>query len=329
MFQPHAKGILVALGIVALAILILLFSLPYILVWEQKYETAPFPEPFPVSVDPEHKSITPDPSIETTLSSAPALTGAAANAGNLLSDTAAAIVSSNWYQMFAASDIRAVVIEPGYRKEEVARAFADSLGWGAAEQKTFLSHASSSVSEGEFSPGTYVFAAGSDVSDATSAIEDRFATQILARYPTSTDAIVPLPEALTIASMIERETSDWQEMRQISGIIWNRIFTGMNLQIDATVQYAKASAAKTPPKNWWPVLGSKDKYIKSPYNTYLNDGLPPAPISNPSVAAVIAALNPIKTSCLFYFHDADGNFHCSNTYEEHVAMLKKYYGQGK
>jgi UPF0755 protein len=57
--------------------------------------------------------------------------------------------------------------------------------------------------------------------------------------------------------------------------------------------------------------------------------LPPTPIANPSVAAVLAALNPKKTTCLFYFHDASAGFHCSDTYEQHVALLKKYYGRGK
>jgi UPF0755 protein len=61
----------------------------------------------------------------------------------------------------------------------------------------------------------------------------------------------------------------------------------------------------------------------------MNKGLPPTPIANPSVAAVLAALNPTKTDCLFYFHDRKGDFHCSETYEGHVAALKKYYGQGR
>jgi UPF0755 protein len=125
-------------------------------------------------------------------------------------------------------------------------------------------------------------------------------------------------------------------MRIISGIIWNRLFNNMNLQIDATLQYAKASEpdGKTSQRgevagNWWPAVLPKDKYIKSPYNTYENPGLPPGPIATPSVAAVLAALNPVPTSCLYYFHDANGVFHCSDTYVEHVALLKEYYGQGK
>ena len=114
-------------------------------------------------------------------------------------------------------------------------------------------------------------------------------------------------------------------MRMISGIIWNRLFINMNLQIDATLQYAKAETTKS----WWPPVVPKDKYISSKYNTYAHKGLPPGPIASPSIAAVIAALNPKPTDCVFYFHDKRGQFHCSADYKGHVRLLKQYYGQGK
>jgi UPF0755 protein len=100
----------------------------------------------------------------------------------------------------------------------------------------------------------------------------------------------------------------------------------MNLQIDATLQYAKGAKSK---KTWWPKPIPSDKFIDSPYNTYQNSGLPPTPIANPSVDTVLAALNPRETECLYYFHDDESVFHCTKTYEEHVALLKQYYGRGK
>ena len=112
-------------------------------------------------------------------------------------------------------------------------------------------------------------------------------------------------------------------MRYISGVIWNRLFIDMPLQIDATLQYARGTPGNN--RTWWPVPVPRDKYIDSPYNTYQNIGLPPEPISNPSVDAIIAALNPRATDCLFYFHDTHGNFHCTATYEEHVELLREYY----
>jgi UPF0755 protein len=138
---------------------------------------------------------------------------------------------------------------------------------------------------------------------------------------------VSLDEALIIASLLEREAYDFTDMRYISGIIWNRLFTDMRLQLDATLQYAKGNKVK--PQTWWPKVVPEDKYIASVYNTYKHKGLPPGAISNPSAEAVLAALNPVKIDCMYYFHDADGGFHCTKTYEEHKTLLKKYYGQGK
>jgi UPF0755 protein len=98
-------------------------------------------------------------------------------------------------------------------------------------------------------------------------------------------------------------------------------------QIDATVQYAKANDKNV--SRWWPSVLPRDIYRRSPYNTYQHPGLPPTPIASPSVAAILAALNPIKTSCLFYFNDKAGAILCSDTYDEHVARLKQEYGRGK
>jgi UPF0755 protein len=176
-------------------------------------------------------------------------------------------------------------------------------------------------------PGIY-FASIDDPEGVATLVHDRFDADILSKYSPSTAEQVPLEQALTVASLIEREAGSWDDMRMISGIIWNRLFKGMKLQIDATLQYAEANqrAGKT---GWWPSVEPKDKYIKSAYNTYQHVGLPPAPIANPSLAAVLAALNPKKTDCLYYFHDSHGVFHCSKTYAEHVKLLKKYYGQGR
>jgi len=315
---------------------IFLYMLPLLFVWKQEFLLSQpvKPDLFPVTVNPQTKTISEDPTVDAMLDTEDSnLSAAVGNVSEVLDMLASAIASTPVYEMLAATDARLVVINPGYRKEEVAAAFAKALHWDSATQKGFLEIASdtpSALADGDFSPGTYVIGLGATDTDAQALIDQRFDQDILSHYGTTTQAIVPLSEALTIASMLERETNDRNEMRIISGIMWNRLFANMKLQIDATVQYAKASATPAKAnKNWWPLLSSKDKYIKSPYNTYENTGLPPAPISNPSVAAVLAALNPKKTSCLYYFHDKNGDFHCSDTYAEHVALLKKYYGQGK
>jgi len=110
-------------------------------------------------------------------------------------------------------------------------------------------------------------------------------------------------------------------MKLISGIIWNRIFSGMKLQMDATLQYAKGNKKD----GWWRKVTSRDKRIKSSYNTYLYKGLPPGAIANPGLSAINAAFNPQKTNCIFYLHDRNRRIHCTRTYKEHKRNIKKYY----
>lgn len=128
-----------------------------------------------------------------------------------------------------------------------------------------------------------------------------------------------LDGAIRLASIIQREAAGPQDMRLISGIIWNRMAKGMSLELDATLQYVKGNE-----DNWWPIVKSKDKYLDSPYNTYKYKGIPPGAISNPSIDAINAAFNPQKTDCIFYLHDSNRQIHCSKTYEGHLANINSY-----
>ncbi|HEX5774865.1 MAG TPA: endolytic transglycosylase MltG [Candidatus Paceibacterota bacterium] len=311
------------------------FSLPMALSFDLHMdELSESKAQFPVTVNPRTRSITEDPEVEALLAEdnpkLAAAVGAAETFFVWLSSTIATLPPYRIVAGAVGSDTTFVTIMPGYREEEVAAAFGGSLGWSAAERAAFLKQVHSTpptLTEGEYVPGTYMVPGVAKSEDVQALLHERFSKEILARYSASAADIVPIDDALTIASMIERETRDPQEMRIISGIIWNRLFEGMNLQIDATLQYVKASNTNT--KSWWPKVVPDDKYLRSSYNTYRNKGLPPGPIANPSIEAVLAALNPKNTDCLFYFHDKYGAFHCAPTYEEHVKMLKKIYGQGK
>lgn len=316
--------------VTSLVLAVAIFSLPSILSLDIQTHQALYKQPFPISVDPSRKLIVENPQADALIDAdgGAQLSAATAEIGQFFSWLASAVASLPFYQQLAGTDVQFVTIQPGYRQEEVAQAFAGSLGWSSKQRQAFLASLKSTpptLSEGEFVPGTYEVQAAATPLEVQNLLNDRFATEILDRYSTSTSAQVPLNDALTIASLIERETGGADDMRMISGIIWNRIFANMNLQIDATLQYAKAPTTKS----WWPVVRPADKYIKSAYNTYAHPGLPPAPIASPSIAAVIAALNPKPTDCIFYFHDRYGKFHCTATYAEHVKLLKKYYGQGK
>ena len=287
-----------------------------------------FEEEFPVTVDPRTKTITEDERVNAYLRSraSPLLASAAvafSKLGDLLVEAMASFSNAVADKGLAlASGERVVRVGAGARKEEVASAFARALGWDAEEKASFLT-----IDEGFLFPDTYVVHKNASPMGVKAIIRDRFDEQITSRYGTTTEAIVPLTMALTIASLIQKETIGTRDMRLVSGIIWNRLFADHELQLDATLQYVKASQSAW--GQWWPRVMPNDKFIASPYNTYQHKGLPPTPIASPSVAAIVAALNPLETDCFFYFHDRLGDIHCSVDYEGHVALLRSFYGRGR
>lgn len=283
-------------------------------------------EPFPVGVNVATKTIIEQPAAEVWSSD----TLAHQTTPSVWQQFIAAFFMNNrWYQNLASPISRIVVIWPGERYEQIAKTFKDILGWTDEEQQTFVSLIQSTepiLAEGKFLPGSYVTHRYATPEEVAALIQTDFTQSILSRYTPAVAAQVPLEDALTIASLIQREASDFENMREVSGVIWNRLFIDMPLQLDATLQYARGSRPTEP--HWWPVPRPRDKFIDSPYNTYLYKGLPPGPIANPSVEAVIAALNPRKTDCLFYFHADNGDYYCSRSYEEHVTQLRAVFGRG-
>src|SRR3989344_404267 len=254
-------------------------------------------EPFPVSVQVIQHKIVEDPTVD-------------------------------WYLQLASSVSRILVIYSGERGEQVVANFGDILKWSDEERALFADYVAETepyLEDGTFYPGRYVVPSDASPELVADLLHERFSNEILSRYTSEVEAQVPLKDALIIASLLEREAYDFTDMRYISGVIWNRLFIDMPLQLDATLQYSLGAAAN----DWWPKIVPKDKFTPSPYNTYENTGLPPAPIANPSVESIMAALNPRVTECMFYFHDDNGRFYCTDTYEEHVAKLKEIYGQGR
>ncbi len=283
--------------------------------------------PFPFGVNLYTHTITENPLVDNyfydTLANNPQSTD------HWWNQIASLFASKHWYQNLASPISRIIVIWPGERKEELTENIGNILGWNG-EQKLELQRLIDSskpiLAEGKYFPGQYVAHKGATPQELYSMLNTAFTDKVLSRYSPEVEAAVPLKDALIIASLLEREASDFENMREISGVIWNRLFIDMPLQLDATLQYVKGSNPKQ--NRWWPAVRPADKYLDSPFNTYQRTGLPPAPIANPSAEAILAALNPIKTDCLYYFHTEDKSYHCSATYEEHVAKLRSFYGRG-
>jgi len=284
-------------------------------------------EPFPVSVNSHTKEIIENPAVTEFLTETLAINPKPKNI--LLSQIAAVFASRNWYQNLASPVSRIIVIWPGERKEQVTKNIADVLGWNDDEKNEFQSLIDTSlpiINDGKYFPGQYVTHRNATAYDIYELVSESFNVEVLKRYTPEVESKVSLNDALIIASLLEREASDFNNMREISGVIWNRLFIDMPLQLDATLQYARGSRIYE--KTWWPIVHPRDKFIDSAFNTYQNKGLPPAPIANPSIEAILAALNPINTDCLFYFHSGKSEYYCSPTYEEHVSKLRSIYGRG-
>lgn len=287
------------------------------------------PPPFPIGVDPAKKVIVEKIDVEAYLINSLASNHRRRDGVNWLDRLALKLTTSPVFQQLASPISRTLVIFSGERKEEVIDNIGDILRWDESERlafETLVASSSPALAEGKFFPSNYTVDKDADPQLVADLINKKLNDEVLVRYNDEIEKVVPLEDALIIASLLEREAYSFEDMRYISGVIWNRLFIGMNLQLDATLQYVKGEKLDQP---WWPQVVPKDKYLESPYNTYEHEGLPPAPIANPSVDAILAALNPKVTDCLFYFHDDDNNFHCSKTYEEHVTALKKIYGRGK
>lgn len=137
-------------------------------------------------------------------------------------------------------------------------------------------------------------------------------------------AKITLYEAVTLASIVEREAVAATERPIIASVFWNRVKKKMLLQSDSTAQYAIGYQPAT--KQWWksPVTIEELVAAKSPYNTYLNPGLPPGPICNPSLASITGAIEPAQTDYLFFYSKGDGTHVFARTYEEHLQNQQKY-----
>jgi UPF0755 protein len=133
-----------------------------------------------------------------------------------------------------------------------------------------------------------------------------------------------LLEALTLASIVEREAVVANERPIIASVFLNRIKKKMLLQSDSTAQYAIGYQSAT--KQWWksPVTIEELAAVNSPYNTYRNLGLPPGPICNPSLASIVAVAEPAQTEYLYFYSKGDGTHAFAKTYEEHLQNQQKY-----
>lgn len=174
--------------------------------------------------------------------------------------------------------------------------------------------------EGYLFPDTYFIDLDMNEDQVTRMILDQFGN-IYNKYAQAiADSGYSLQQILTLASIIQFESGDVAEMKDISGVLHNRLAQSMPLQSSVTVCYALYDDFNTSEQC------ETNTDIDSPYNTYLHNGLPIGPILNPGEDAIEAALYPNQNEYLYFVSDiyGDGKTYFASTYEEHLANIERF-----
>ncbi len=211
----------------------------------------------------------------------------------------------------------------GWRREEYAVRLASSLVDFDADQFINLTGGL----EGQLFPDTYLIPRQATAVEVIEILQNNFDKKIDDQLiQQAQDSGLNKNQLLTLASLVEREVRSNQDRALVAGILKKRLANDWPLQIDATLQYAKASVvcADSLNCNWWPVAIGSDKALDSPFNTYSRKGLPPQPICNPSLSAIKAVVVSQDSDFWFYLSDSQGQTHFAETIEEHNDNINKY-----
>ncbi len=173
--------------------------------------------------------------------------------------------------------------------------------------------------EGYLFPDTYFLAKNTHPIVVIKTMVDNFWKNWKEFEPVAKSKNMTLEKVVTLASIVEKEAFYNWEKPIIAAVYLNRLKKGMPLQADPSINYALKKFRK---------LTYKDYYsVKSPYNTYLNEGLPPTPIGNPGKESIKAVLFPAKVPYLYFVAKGDGSHHFSTTYQEHIRVIKQIRNQ--
>lgn len=223
-------------------------------------------------------------------------------------------------------------ILPGWRLEEIAASLPTSglefspsefltaaRAW-PADRPLFEDLPPGTTLEGFLLPGTYEVPRQSGVRMFLAILLDSFESSLSPdlRAEFGRQGLT-LYEAVTLASIVQRESVIPEEMPLIASVFLNRLVIDMPLEADSTVQYALGYNDRQ--KTWWTnPLTSRDLQVDSPYNTYRHPGLPPSPIANPGLEALRAVAFPAQTA-YYYFRaacDGSGRHLFATTFAEHL-----------
>ncbi len=203
--------------------------------------------------------------------------------------------------------VRRLTVPEGLTSAEIAALVASTPGLAGEVEAV--------PKEGTLLPETYHFSYGDSRAELTARMQKAMAAAVAELWPQrSADLPFASPtEAVTLASIVEKETALPAERPRVAAVFINRLKRGMPLQADPTVAYAKSAEGEAADRP----LTRADLARPSPYNTYLNRGLPPTPIANPGRASLEAVLNPADSDELYFVADGSGGHAFARTLAEH------------
>ncbi len=177
--------------------------------------------------------------------------------------------------------------------------------------------------EGYLFPDTYFFSKSDGAEKIIRTMVERFFDKVGKLDFSKTH--LSLHQVVTLASIVEKETGVGFERPLISSVFHNRLRKKMKLQTDPTIIYGILDKMGKEINN----IRKKDILTPSSYNTYVIEGLPPGPVSNPGLESVKAVLNPDKSEYLYFVSKNDGTHVFSRTYREHLGAVEKYQKNSK
>lgn len=221
--------------------------------------------------------------------------------------------------------LRQITIPEGFTTYQIAGTMAEK-GFGDEKDILALTRSSDFATslklpakglEGYLFPETYSYVKGTTARKMLSKMVAQFrAVYDQERNSKTLKRPIRMNEVVILASICEKEARKSDELPLIARVYLNRLKIGMPLQADPTVIYGL--------KKFDALLTRADLKINTPYNTYMNNGLPPGPIGSPGRAAIRAVLNPADSDAFYFVAKDDGYHHFSKTYDEHLKAVAKY-----
>ncbi len=189
--------------------------------------------------------------------------------------------------------------------------------------KVLTGNLPANIEEGSLLPQTYYFTYGDTRASIIARMQEKMKSTLAELWEKKADGLpfATPQQALVMASIVEKETGLASERARIAAVFLNRMKIGMKLQSDPTTVYGLEKISGKPLGR---ALILADLKSETPYNTYVIDGLPPAPITNPSREAIEAVLHPVSSNEIYFVATGTGGHNFASTLDEHNRNVKEY-----